>query len=185
MENRKPLPTTNLGAVIDVLNDMQKQGIISDYAIGGAVAGIIHYQPINTIDLDIFFLMTKPLGLILTMEEIYDYARKNDFSFDSEFIKINGWLVQFVEASHNPLWIEALGTAELKSIDNRDIPVIDIEHLAAMWIQASRPKDIYKIILFDEAGIMDAKILYDILKRFDLLEKWKAKQDNFSDGYQF
>ncbi len=185
MESKNLLPTTNLGAVVDVLKDMQKQGIISEYAIGGAVAGIIHYQPINTIDLDIFFFLTKPPELILPMEEIYDYARKHNFSFDSEFIKIHGWLVQFVEASHNPLWIEALGAAEIKSIDNRDIPVIDIEHLAAMWIQASRSKDIYKIILFDEAGIMDALRLNDILNRFDLLQKWRAKQDNFSDEYQF
>lgn len=179
------LPTTNLGAVVDVLNDMQKQGIISEYAIGGAVAGIIHYQPINTIDLDIFFFLTKPPELILSLEEIYDYARNHNFAFDSEFIKIHGWLVQFVEASHNPLWIESLEVSELKSIDNRNIRVIDIEHLAAMWIQASRSKDIYKIILFDEAGIMDVSRLYDILKRFNLLEKWRAKQDNFSNDYQF
>lgn len=185
MEKRNPLPSTNLGAVADVLEDMQAQGIISAYAIGGGVAAIIHYQPLDTIDLDIFFFMTKPPGLILSMKEIYDYARKHNFSFDSEFIKINGWLVQFVESSHNPLWIECLSKAEIKRIDNRKIPVVDVEHLAAMWIQASRPKDLLKIVMFDEAGIMNAKILYGILKRFDLLAQWRARQSLFSDEYQF
>ena len=185
MTEKKPLPSTNLGTVADVLEDMQKQSIISDYAIGGGVAAIIHYQPIDTLDLDIFFLMTKPPGLILSLEEIYDYARKHNFQFDSEFIKINGWLVQFVEASHNALWVESLQKKVTRIIDNRKIPVVDVEHLAAMWIQASRPKDLLKIVNFDEAGIMDAKILFDILKRFDLLTKWRAKQQLFSDDYQF
>jgi hypothetical protein len=182
---KNPLPQTNLGAVADVLADMQTQGIISDYAIGGGVAAIIHYQPIDTFDLDIFFFLTKPPGLILSMDEIFDYTRKLNFPFDGEFIQINGWLVQFVEASHNPLWIECLQKKVTRIIDNREIPVIDVEYLAAMWIQASRPKDLLKIVNFDEAEIMDAKILFDILERFELLIKWRAKQILFSDDYQF
>jgi hypothetical protein len=70
-------------------------------------------------------------------------------------------------------------------IDNRKIPVIDVEYLAAMWIQASRPKDLLKIVNFDEAEIMDAKVLFDILERFELLIKWRAKQQLFSNDYQF
>ena len=41
--------------VIRVLDDMQNAGIIEKYAIGGAFAAILHYEPISTIDLDIFF----------------------------------------------------------------------------------------------------------------------------------
>lgn len=185
MKKKNPLPTTNLGAVADVLEDMQAQGIISDYAIGGAVAAIIHYEPISTFDLDIFFFLTKPPELILSLGEIYDYARSHNFPFDGEFINIHGWVVQFVEASHSPLWREAIGKAVIKIIDNRDVFVIDIEYLVVMWILAGRKKDIRKIEMFDEAGFMNAEILVGLLRRFDLLEKWKTHQHNFSDEYRF
>ena len=181
-----PLLSTNLGAVIDVLDDMQNTGIIADYAIGGAVAAILHYEPISTIDLDIFFFLSEqPTGLILSLEKIYNYAREKNFSFDKDFIYIHGALVQFVEASLSPLWIEAIATADIMEIDSRAVKVIGKEYLAAMWILAGRRKDIRKIEMFDEAEIMDAQILYKILAKFGLLQKWKAQQHNFSDEYQY
>jgi hypothetical protein len=187
MEKEKSqLPTTSLGAVIDVLEDMQRVEIISNYAVGGAVAAILHDEAISTVDLDIFFFLAEPPpGLILSLEKIYDYARQNDFTFDADFINIHGWLVQFVEASNSPLWTEAVERAETMTIDNRAAKVIDREHLAAMWIYAGRRKDIRKIEMFDEAGIMNAEILSDVLLRFDLIDRWKLQQHNFSDEYQF
>lgn len=187
MEKEKnQMPSTNLGAVIDVLEDMRDTGIISDYAVGGAVAAILHYEPISTVDLDIFFFLKEaPTGLILSLEKIYEYARQNNFTFDADFINIHGWLVQFVEASNTPLWREAVETAKAVMVDNRAVKVIDPEHLAAMWIFAGRKKDIRKIEMFEEGGIMDSKILYNVLLRFDLLESWRLKQHNFSDDYRF
>ena len=183
---KSSLPSTNLSVVISVLEDMQNVGIISDYAIGGAVAAILHDEAISTVDLDIFFFLTEPpKGLILSLEKIYDYARQNNFPFDKDFINIHGWLVQFVEASHSPLWTEAIETAETMTIDNHAAKVIDCEHLAAMWIFAGRKKDIRKIEMFDEAAIMNAEILYNVLSRFDLLDRWRLQQHNFSDEYQF
>ena len=64
---KNSLPSTNLGAVVDVLEEMQDAEIISNYAVGGAVAAILHYEPISTVDLDIFFFLTRPpKGLILS-----------------------------------------------------------------------------------------------------------------------
>lgn len=185
-EEKSRLPSTNLGAVIGVLKDMQTAGIISDYAVGGAVAAILHSEAISTVDLDIFFFLGEPpTGLILSLEKIYDYARRNGFSFDQDFINIRGWLVQFVEASRSPLWTEAVETAAEMTIDDRAIKVIDREHLAAMWIFAGRRKDIRKIEMFDESAAMNRKILYDVLSRFDLIDRWKLQQHNFSDEYRF
>ena len=178
--------TTNLGPVIDVLADLRAKGIFSDFAIGGAVAGILHNEPFNTIDLDIFFFFTeRQTGLILSLEKIYDYIRERGFNFDKDFININGWPVQFIESSDNKLWTEAVETAPMKTIDSRQIKVIDPEHLAAMWILAGRKKDFYKIDQFDEAGLMKPAKLRDILERFDLLQKWRTKQADFSSKYRF
>lgn len=85
------------------------------------------------------------------MSKIYDFAKGKGFSFEHEYINIQGWPVQLVEASHSPLWTEAIKTAELMPLDDIRVKVIDPEHLAAMWIFASHKKDIRKIEMFDEA----------------------------------
>ncbi len=181
-----PLPATNLGEVVDVVKEMMEDGIVMDYAIGGAVAAILHYEPFSTFDLDIFILINDPSdSLVLDMTKIYDFVRTKGFDFDHEFVMIHGWPVQFVEASHDALWVEAVEKAERMEIDAREVNVIDAEHLAAMWIQAGRRKDIRKIEMFDEAQKMNADILKSLLKRYDLLGKWKQSQHNFSDAYQY
>ena len=92
----------NIGELIGVLEEMQSAGIIEKYAIGGAFAAILHYEPMATIDLDIFFfLREKNDSPILSLNAIYEFAKRKGFSFDHEFVNIYGWLVQFVEASHS------------------------------------------------------------------------------------
>ena len=55
--------TKNIGEILGVLEEMKQTGIIEKYAIGGAFAAILHYEPISTIDLDIFFKYYPPKGL--------------------------------------------------------------------------------------------------------------------------
>jgi hypothetical protein len=180
MKQQNQLPNKNLADVLKVLADMQTENIIGDFAIGGAVAAILHYEPISTIDLDIFFFLTeKQSGLILSLDKIYDYAQKNRFEFDSEFINIYGWLVQFVESSHNELWIEAIKNADKFETSGINFPVIGKEHLTAMWILAGRPKDYKKIEMFVAADFLDFEKLTDILTRYNLLDKWKKESWRF------
>ncbi len=173
---------TGIGKVIAVLDDLQAKKIINEFAIGGAVAAILHKEPISTIDLDIFFFMAeKDDSLILSLSAIYDYAKENGFAFDAEFINIYGWLVQFVEASHNSLWTEAIEKADKMTIDNFKISVIGREHLVAMWILAGRNKDYQKISMFVEADFLDNEKLFDILERHNLMAKWQKEKWRFLD----
>lgn len=175
-----PPSLTNIGDVLAVLKDMQNKGIIGKFAIGGAFAAILHYEPISTIDLDIFFFLKKKSGSsILTLTAIYDYAKANGFSFDHEFINIHGWLVQFVEASHSSLWTEAINEADLMLIEDFEVPVIGREHLAAMWLLAGRAKDYQKIALFWDANLITMTKLKDILERHNLLLKWEKEKKRF------
>lgn len=173
----------NIEQVISVLEDMQSENIIADFAIGGAFAAILHNEPIATIDLDIFFLLAKKSdSLILSLDSVYKYAKRHNFSFDHEFINIYDWLVQFVEASHNPLWIEAIENAETVKIKEKQISVIGKEHLAAMWIFAGRNKDFQKISMFWDAEILDKEKLFAILERHNLLSKWNKEKWRFING---
>jgi hypothetical protein len=171
---------TNIGDVLNVLNDMQNAGIIEKYAIGGAFAAILHYEPISTVDLDIFFFLSDGGDSpILNLNAIYDFARQRGFSFDHEFVNIHGWLVQFVEASHSALWTEAIENAETIKIDDSGAPVIGKEHLIVMWLLAGRAKDYQKIAMFWEADFLDKTKLFDILERHALMRKWQKESWRF------
>lgn len=41
-------------ATLEVINQMQADGVIGKYAIGGAVAATIYVEPAATLDIDIF-----------------------------------------------------------------------------------------------------------------------------------
>ena len=96
-----------------------------------------------------------------------------------EFVNIHGWLVQFVEASHSPLWTEAVKNAVVIKIEDASAPVIDKEYLAAMWLYAGRAKDYQKIAMFWEAEFLDEAKLFDIFQRHDLTAKWNKEKWRF------
>lgn len=174
-----------LAEVASVLSDMQKQGVIGKYAVGGASAVAFYTEPIATKDLDIFFLFEPPQSdLILSLEPIYDYCREKGYTFDHEFISIGGWPVQFVESGHDPLWSEALENSITFSFDGESLDVLPAEYLAAMWAIVARPKDILKIQHFAESDVLEAVKLQDILIRFDLTETWR-KIGGLPDGLRF
>ena len=175
-----------LADVADVLHDMRVKGIIGDYAVGGASAVAFYTEPISTKDLDIFFLFEPPqAGLILSLEPIYNYCRERGYTYTEEFISIGGWLVQFVESSHDPLWKDALANAREFSFDGIDIDVLPPEHLAAMWASVARPKDILKIQHFVTDEVLQADKLKAVLTRFDLMETWRRIQGGLPNEFRF
>ncbi|CAN5398286.1 hypothetical protein BH20ACI2_BH20ACI2_27390 [soil metagenome] len=165
---------------------MHAKGIIGKYAVGGASAVAFYAEPIATKDLDIFFLFEPPQdGLILSMEPIYDYCRENGYSYDHEFISIGGWDVQFVESSHDPLWMDALANAQTFTFDGSSINVLPPEQLATMWASVARPKDILKILHFATYDVLDSAKLNELLVRFDLIETWRKIQAGLPDEFRY
>ena len=56
-----------------VLNRMVKDGVIEQYAIGGAVAAIFYVEPINTNDVDVFFHVKDPSAGLDILAPLYEY----------------------------------------------------------------------------------------------------------------
>ncbi len=176
------MSAANIEKVVEVLGDMRNSGIIRKFAIGGAFAAILYDEPISTVDIDIFFFLARGLeSPILSLTEIYDYARKNGFTFDHEFVNIHGWLVQFVEVGKNELWKEAVEAAEGIKIESLTVPVIRPEFLIVMWLMAGRAKDYQKIAMFAKSGSVDWKMVEGILERHDLVVKWNKEKWRFID----
>jgi hypothetical protein len=169
-------------ATLEVINQMQAEGVIGKYAIGGAVGAIFYLEPLATLDVDIFVPLKKPQGSpLLTLTPIYDYLTSRGYKTEKEYLVIEGWPVQFLPPS-DALDEEALQQAVETEVDGVRTWVITAEHLVAMALKTARAKDFARILQFVEAGVLDADQLDAILKRHGLLEKWEQFGVKFLRG---
>lgn len=158
---------------LEVLNDLEKQGVFSRYAIGGAMAATFYTEPVLTFDLDVFVLL-QPVngGGLISLSPIYEALRRRGYEEETETVSIEGIPVQFPPA-YNSLTEEAV--AEAREIDYDGVPtrVARAEHLIAICLQTGRTKDRARVAMLREQATLDLNLLADILKRHQVEEKWK------------
>ena len=70
---------------------------------------------------------------------------------------------------------EALSKAKPITVCGVRTRILRAEHLAALMLALYRPKDRAKLDLLtgNEAVVLDKSLFLDILKRYQLTEKWK------------
>ena len=159
-------------ATLEVINQMQKEGIIARYAVGGTVGATLYLEPAATLDIDVFVsLESPPRAALLTLAPIYDYLTSRGYTIDKEHLMIEGWPVRFLPPG-DALEEEALRQAVEIEVEGTRTWVITAEHLAAIALKTGRAKDFARLLQFVEAGVLDANKLDAILKRHGLLEKW-------------
>jgi hypothetical protein len=75
--------------IFAILNQMETDGVIGRYAIGGAVGSIFWLEPITTKDVDVFVMLpTSTGGSLFTLGPIYDYLRTRGHVPEEQFIII-------------------------------------------------------------------------------------------------
>lgn len=155
-----------------VLNRMVRDGVIEQYAIGGAVAAIFYIEPINTNDLDVFFHVKDPSAGLDILAPLYEYLSGLGYISQGEAVDIEGWPVQFLPI-FNPLLEEAVAQAREVPFQRTKTRVMRAEHLVAIMLQTGRLKDHARIAQFMEHEVLEQERLADILARHGLLAKWK------------
>ena len=156
-----------------MLNELEKHGVFSRYAIGGAMAATFYTEPFLTFDLDVFVVLPRTPGGLLTLAPLYDALRTRGYSEqENECIRIEGVPVQFLPA-YNTLVEEALNEAQ--EIMYEDVParVLRSEHLLAICLQTGRSKDRERVRILREQARLDLDFLARLLKRNQLEDKWK------------
>lgn len=152
---------------------MVKDGVIEQYAIGGAVAAIFYIEPINTNDLDIFFHVKDPSVGLDILAPLYKYLSGLGYKVEGEAIDIEGWPVQLLPI-FNPLLEEAVEQATEVRFQRTKTRVMQAEHLVAIMLQTGRLKDYARIAQFLEHEAVDQKALTRILERHGLIKKWET-----------
>jgi hypothetical protein len=155
-----------------VINKMVADGVLKDYAIGGATAAFFYIEPDTTYDVDIFCVVegVEPDAMTV-LEPIYDYLRGRNFEIEGVAVIIHGVAVQFLPV-YNSLNEEAVQEARKFSYQGVQVRVMKPEHLVAIMLQTGRSKDYARVARFLEADAFDADILRQTLTRHGLKGEW-------------
>lgn len=160
-------------ATLELINQMQADGIIGKYAIGGAVGATMYLEPAATLDVDIFAVIpTRPGSSLLNLTPIYEYLKDRGCLVQHEHIVIGDWPVQFLPPS-NELEQEAVTEAVPTSVDGVSTWVISAEHLVAIALCTGRSKDYIRILQFIEQDTVHRDKLQTILERHGLTARWQ------------
>lgn len=157
---------------IEVLNQMQADGIVSHYAIGGAVAATFYLEPAATLDVDVFVVLSNPGGALVSLTPIYEYLKARGGVEDREHIVIGDWPVQFLVPG-NDLEREAVAASIPVDVEGVRTWVMLAEHLVAIALSTGRAKDHIRVLQFIKEKAVDEPMLKSILKNHGLLSKWE------------
>ena len=161
-----------------VINQLEQEGLIGRYAIGGAIAATRYIEPVQTYDLDIFVILpVEPSGLI-SLTPIYTYLTQRGHPPQGEGIVIGDWPVQFLPV-YDELTEEALTEAVEVKFGSTPTRVLSAEHLAAIMLKTGRPKDHARLIQFFELNALNKAALEEIVARHSLTPQWESFRRRF------
>lgn len=152
---------------------MEQLRIIGKYAIAGAVALIFYAEPIDTDDLDLFFLHQTEADKIFSMNIIYEYFHKKGFEISDFTANIGGVRVQLIPST-GPLSDEAIQKARSVILFGVPSRVVEPEYLIALKLAAGRGKDFTHILHLLETSQekIDQDLLDQLIARFHLKTSW-------------
>lgn len=162
-----------------MLNQMERDGVIKRYAIGGAVGATFYLEPVSTLDVDVFIAF-KPQqeSIIVSPAPIFDYLKRFGCTMEGEYIVISGWPVQFLPVTDSLLQ-EALENAVEVDVEGTPARVFTAEYLAAIALRTGRAKDKARVLQFIEAGALDSAKFQELIERHHLVDKWQQFQKQF------
>jgi hypothetical protein len=164
---------------LKVINQMVDDGVIQNYAIGGAMAALFYVEPDTTLDLDIFCVPSVEAGSGLDLlSPLYDYLQGKGYIPEVETINIEGLPVQFLPV-FNPLNEEGVERCNVIPYGETPARVMTPEHLVAIMLQTGRAKDYARINRFLESDTLNTKRLNDILSRHNLTSAWNEFKRRF------
>lgn len=162
--------------VIQVINRMQAEGVISKYAIGGGIAAVYYLEPYETYDIDIFISVSAvavgAVGLI-SLEPVYNYLKNLGYVPLKEGVLIEDWLVQFIPTFES-VQEEAISKPLQITYGKTPTSIFAPEYLAAELLRSGRRKDHARVIDLLEGDHVDMRLLRQIINRHGLAGKWRT-----------
>jgi hypothetical protein len=169
----------SLSKALAVVHDLHTSGVISSYAITGAVAALAYIEPTLTQDVDILVevsafdqlasgpLMTTKLDSALAN---LGYTERSDVG-----IVVEGWPIQFIPVANN-LDAVSLENAHLMDINQGNgtkVFVLRPEYVVAKALTIGRPKDFDRVSAFLNQDVVDLLKLRAVILEGNLVGAWQ------------
>lgn len=163
-----------------LLNDMVAAGVITDYAVFGAVAQMRYTEAVVTMDVEILVALpdTDRFDLLVP---VYHYCDSQGYCPEGEAIRVGDWPVQFIPV-FSPLTEESVQQAEIGDIDDVPMRVVRADYLAVIALSVGRPKDFARILALVETEAATLEQIAELAARHGLAEEWKRFVERFYDG---
>ena len=162
MADRGDIP---LADVLREANALVSEGVIHDYAIGGAMAAIFYVEPFATFDIDLFY---KPAtnAFDAGVPQIFNWLLQRGWVSEGGHLLCAGFPVQFLAGSG--LTTEAIEQAVTTDFEGVPGKVFRAEYIIAIAAQVGRAKDRSRIAQMLEQSQIDREYLRAIVKRHNL-----------------
>ncbi len=164
---------------LEVINELKREGLIKDYAIGGAIAALRWTEPFFTRDLDIFVIPQKEPNEkeLVILSDIYEYLKDRGYNqWIGQWLIIEGVPVEFIPAEG--LAREALDNAITIEFEGIETRVISPEYLIALFLKAFREKDKAKIQLLLQQAEINMERLKLLLNKYNLTGRFNSIYKN-------
>ena len=165
--------------VIKMVNQMQADGVIERYAVGGAVGATFYLEPVATLDVDIFIAFQPEEGsLIVSPKPIFDYLKARGGTMEGNTSSL---VVGRFNSSRPPdRWGRRLSRRPWNPMSMARLRAYSLPNTSPP--SRSRPrraKDKARLLQFIEAGALDAARFQAILVRHGLVHAWQKFERQF------
>jgi len=158
---------------------MLDAGVITNYALFGAIAQMLYTAPVATIDADVLVGLQSPDRLDV-LAPIYRFCHDRGLEVEGETIRVGAWPVQFVP-TFNSLTAEAMERADTTDFEGVNLRVVRANYLAVIALSTGRAKGFARILALLESTHLTRDQIATLAGRFGLAQAWARFEDRFLD----
>ncbi len=160
---------------------MTDNGVIDNYALGGATAVIFYTEPIATKDIDVFVHVRRDgQSVLMEFQPLFDYLRERGYEIKGKHAYIEGFPpIQFLLVSKDLINEAVIEANEFELSGGVTVRVMSPEYLVVIMLDTGRVKDYLRIGFFLQHEVVNLEELERILNKHDLTEKWRENINKF------
>lgn len=118
-------------------------GVLTRYAVGGAIAATFYLEPTSTEDVDVFVVVEEGASTLHPFGTVYEWFRGRGAAWRDE------------------------------AVDGQVVRVLSLEHLAAIALETGRSKDRVRLLQMWQSDLLDRSRFLELVERFGLGERWQ------------
>ncbi len=158
-------------AIIAEMNELERRGVVEQYAIGGSVAVMRYTEPFFTKDLDLFVVL-RGRGPLIDLAPLWDHFKQRGAEFRNQWLTWMGVDFEFLPPP-GELEEEAIRNADETELEGLPARVFAPEYLVAIYLKIGDRKRLAMIeMLLEQYRKIDRDRLRAILERHGLREKF-------------